>query len=118
MLPKAICTSARSSAGHLKPETYLPVILLPTLYLGGPVVLLEEEDACKGVGERDLAEGQALVRPPEHLWGEAERSPDHESRVAAPATPKESSLRASSSDEKLSLLPDSGPPRGTQRGAA
>jgi hypothetical protein len=60
------------------------VILLPTLYLDGPVVLLEEEDACKGVGERDLAEGQALVRPPEHLWGEAERSPDHESHVAAP----------------------------------
>lgn len=59
------------------------MILLPALYLDGPVELFEENDASEGVRECDLSEGQAFVRLSENSRRETEGTPDHESHVAA-----------------------------------
>jgi hypothetical protein len=59
------------------------MILLPALYLDGPVELLQEDDPGHGVGKRDVSQGQAFVSPLERLRGEAERAAEDEGYVAA-----------------------------------
>src|SRR5918994_364761 len=59
------------------------MILLPALYLDGPVELFQENDPSHGVRKRDVSEGQAFVSPLEHLRGEAERAAEDEGYVAA-----------------------------------